>query len=178
MLATLDKTLSDQRFVSMQVAGDVAARPLARLNQCGWSRRGPTQANQASQRQRESGEDASVMRYVQVINATTGETLAERAELAETFLTRFLGLQGRKELPEGEGLVLAPTNSIHMFFMRFAIDAIFIDEAQRVTRVGRRLRPWTIGPLAPGALYCIELPAGRAERTQPGHEITLRPLGA
>jgi len=116
------------------------------------------------------------MRYVQVVNTTTGETLAERAELAETFITRFLGLQGRKELPEGAGLVLAPTSSIHMFFMRFAIDAVFLDEAQRVTRVGRRLRPWTIGPVAPGAIFCIELPAGRADATQPGHVIALRPV--
>jgi hypothetical protein len=118
-------------------------------------------------------EGARRMRYMRVVNTTTGETLAERAELAETFMTRFLGLQGRKALPDGAGLVLAPTSSIHMFFMRFPIDAIFIDEAQRVTRVGRRLRPWTIGPLAPGALCCIELPAGRAEATQPGHVIEL-----
>ena len=116
------------------------------------------------------------MRYVRVVNTTTGETLAERAELADTFVARFLGLQGRASLPEGAGLVLAPTSSIHMFFMRFAIDAIFIDEAQRVTRVGRRLRPWTIGPFAPGALYCVELPAGRAATTQPGHQIALRPV--
>lgn len=117
------------------------------------------------------------MRYVRVENTTTGETLAERAELAETFAARFLGLQGRKSLPEGAGLVLAPTSSIHMFFMRFAIDAVFIDETQRVTRVGRRLRPWTIGPFAPGSLYCVELPAGRAATTQPGHQIALRPIG-
>lgn len=118
------------------------------------------------------------MRYVQVVNTTTGETLAERAELADSFVARFLGLQGRKSLPEGAGLVLAPTSSIHMFFMRFAIDAVFINEAQRVTRVGRRLRPWSIGPFAPGALYCVELPAGRAASTQPGHQIALRPVGA
>lgn len=116
------------------------------------------------------------MRYVRVVNTTTGETLAERAEWADTFVARFLGLQGRAELPDGEGLVLAPTSSIHMFFMRFPIDAVFIDEAQRVTRVGRRLRPWTIGPLAPGALVCIELPAGRADATQPGHAIDMQPV--
>jgi hypothetical protein len=118
-------------------------------------------------------EDASGMRTMQVVNKTTGEILAERAELAETFVARFLGLQGRAGLPDGAGLVLAPTSSIHMFFMRFPIDAIFIDEAQRVMRIGRRLRPWTIGPLAPGAICCIELPAGRADATQPGHVIEL-----
>jgi uncharacterized protein len=113
------------------------------------------------------------MRTMRVVNKTTGETLAEHAELAETFMARFLGLQGRRTLPDGAGLVLAPTSSIHMFFMRFAIDAIFINEQQQVMRVGRRLRPWTIGPLAPGALCCIELPAGRADATQPGHVIEL-----
>jgi len=116
------------------------------------------------------------MRYMRVVNRSTGEVLAERAELAETFLARFLGLQGRTSLPAGSGLLLAPTSSIHMFFMRFPIDAIFIDEAQRVTKVGRRLRPWTIGPLAPGALCCIELPAGRADATQPGHQLDLLAL--
>jgi uncharacterized membrane protein (UPF0127 family) len=134
---------------------------VARLNQCDHAM---------------EGEDARAMRYVRIVNATTGETLAERAELAETFLSRFLGLQGRRELPAGAGLVLAPTSSIHMFFMRFPIDAIFIDAEQRVKRVGHRLRPWTIGPLAPGALACIELPAGRADATQPGHVIEMRPI--
>lgn len=115
------------------------------------------------------------MRLARIVNVTTGEILATRAEVAESFFDRFIGLQGRTELPEGAGLVLSPTSSIHMFFMRFPIDAVFVDSAWRVTRVGRRLRPWTIGPLAPGALYCVELPAGVADRTQPGHVIELRP---
>lgn len=118
------------------------------------------------------------MRYVSVVDTTTGETLAQYAAVAETVITRFFGLQGKRRLPPGTGLVLIPTSSIHMFFMRFAIDAVFINEAQRVTRVGRRLRPWSIGPFAPGALYCVELPAGRAASTQPGHQIALRPVGA
>ncbi|HEV2458449.1 MAG TPA: DUF192 domain-containing protein [Ktedonobacterales bacterium] len=113
------------------------------------------------------------MRYVTVVNATTGAVLATRAGIAETVLTRFLGLQGRRELPPGTGLVLIPTSSIHMFFMRMRIDAVFADEQGRVVRVGRRLRPWTVGPIAPGALYCVELPAGTASETQPGHVIEL-----
>jgi uncharacterized membrane protein (UPF0127 family) len=115
------------------------------------------------------------MRLARVVNVTTGETLAERAEVAESFYDRLMGLQGRASLPAGAGLILSPTSSIHMFFMRFPIDAVFVDSAWRVTRVGRRLRPWTVGPIAPGALYCIELPAGTAERTLPGHTIALSP---
>jgi uncharacterized protein len=116
------------------------------------------------------------MRLARVVNETTGETLATHAEIAESFYDRLMGLQGRAGLPQGAGMVLAPTSSIHMFFMRFPIDAVFLDSAWRVTRVGRRLRPWTVGPFAPGALYCIELPAGAAERTKPGHTVTLHPV--
>lgn len=115
-------------------------------------------------------------RYTQVRNVTTGEVVVERAELADGFLSRFLGLQGRAALAPGAGLALVPTSSIHMFFMRFPIDAIFVDERGRVVKVGRRLRPWTIGPFAPGALYCIETPAGQADGVQPGHEIALQPV--
>ncbi|HEX9038730.1 MAG TPA: DUF192 domain-containing protein [Ktedonobacterales bacterium] len=116
------------------------------------------------------------MRLAQVANTTTGETLAVRAEIAESFYDRFMGLQGRTTLPPGAGLILSPTSSIHMFFMRFSIDAVFVDANWRVTKVGRRLRPWSIGPFAPGALICVELPAGAADRTEPGHALALRPL--
>ncbi len=113
---------------------------------------------------------------VQVVNTTTGETLAQRAVVADTLWSRVVGLQGRRALPAGEGLVLIPNASIHMLFMRLSIDAVFVDKDGRVTRIGRRLRPWTIGPIAPGALYCVELPAGAADRSQPGQQIELRPL--
>jgi uncharacterized membrane protein (UPF0127 family) len=115
------------------------------------------------------------MRYVRVMNVTTGESLAERAELAESFLARLRGLQGRRSLPAGAGLVLLPNNSVHMFFMRFPIDAIFVARDGRVLRVARALRPWSLGPIVSRALYCVELPAGTAGETQPGHQIELQP---
>lgn len=118
----------------------------------------------------------NAMRVAQVVNVTTGETLAGHLEIAESFYDRFMGLQGRAALAPGAGLLLTPTSSIHMLFMRFPIDAIFVDGDWRVRKVGRRLRPWTLGPFAPGALMCIELPAGAAERTQPGHTLALHPL--
>ena len=114
------------------------------------------------------------MRYVTVVNDSTGKVLAERAAVAETFLSRFAGLQFRRSLPPGTGLVLLPTSSIHMLFMFMRIDAVFVDDASRVVRVARRLRPWTLGPFAPGALYCVELPPGASEGTEPGHIVELR----
>ena len=102
-----------------------------------------------------------------------GKVVCARCALAASPWTRMRGLLGRSGLEADEGMLFRPPGSIHLFFMRFAIDAIFINEQQQVMRVGRRLRPWTIGPLAPGALCCIELPAGRADATQPGHVIEL-----
>lgn len=116
------------------------------------------------------------MRYVSVVNTTTGQVLAKRAAVAETFLTRFLGLQGRRSLPEGTGLVLMPNSSVHMFFMFMRIDAVFVGSDGLVKRVGRSLRPWTVGPLAPAALYCVELPDRAAKGTEMGHSIELRAL--
>lgn len=116
------------------------------------------------------------MRYVCVVNQTTGEVLARRAAVAETMWTRFLGLQGQPRLPAGAGLILLPCASIHMLFMRFPIDALFATREGRVVRVGRRLRPWLSASFAAGALYCVELPAGTAERTQEGHTIELQRL--
>jgi uncharacterized protein len=117
------------------------------------------------------------MRYVRVLNRTTDKVLAERAAVAETLWDRFRGLQLRADLPRGEGLVILPCESIHMFFMRFPIDVVFATREGRVVRVGRRRQPWTVGPFAPRALYCVELPAGAAAETSEGHTIQLERLG-
>ena len=113
------------------------------------------------------------MRTVRVVNKSTGQVLAEHAVVADNPWTRFRGLQGQRTLPKGSGLVLLPCESIHMFFMRFPIDAVFATRDGTVVRVGRRLRPWTIGPIVPRALYCVELPAGTAKGTAEGHTIQL-----
>lgn len=65
-----------------------------------------------------------------------------------------------------------------MFFMRFSIDALFVDRSMRVLRVAARLRPWVPAVMAPkGTDAVLELPAGTAERTgtQAGDELTTEP---
>lgn len=116
------------------------------------------------------------MRYVTIVNQTTGQELARRAAVAGSMWTRFLGLQGQPRLPQGAGLVLLPCASIHMLFMRFPIDAIFATREGQVVRIGRGLRPWISTCFAPGALYCVELPAGAAANTQTGHILTMRQI--
>ena len=111
------------------------------------------------------------MRQVRVFNRTRGVVLADTAELADNYWTRFLGLMGRRELPRGGGLVLKPGGGIHMWFMRIPLDVIHVDKTDRVTHVLRGIKPWRFGPLFVGNKLAIELPTGAAENTQIGDQI-------
>lgn len=99
-------------------------------------------------------------------NVTRDTVLADRVVHARSLWARFRGLMGRRSLPPGNGLWLSGTNGIHMFFMHFPIDAVFLgkpapDGARAVLAARRALRPW-IGmvPLVRGADGVLELPVG------------------
>jgi hypothetical protein len=85
--------------------------------------------------------------------------------VARNFVTQGLGLMGRSRLPESGGLLIPHCSGIHMMFMRFPIDAVFIDKKGVVVKIYRRLLPW-IGmvPLVWGADKVAELPAGAVDR--------------
>jgi uncharacterized protein len=89
--------------------------------------------------------------------------VCERCLLAETPLTRLRGLLGRAGLERGEGILLRPASSIHMWFMRFAIDAVFLDRDDRVLRIAADLRPWRLAGCR-GAKAVVELAAGECAR--------------
>jgi uncharacterized protein len=101
-----------------------------------------------------------------------GRVICERCVLAETFWMRFRGLMGRASLPQDEGVVFRGTGEIHMFFMRFAIDAVFCDRELRVVKVARGLKPWRLAA-ARGASVVIELAAGVADGVEAGDELAL-----
>jgi hypothetical protein len=103
--------------------------------------------------------------------------LATRCDVANNVLTQGFGLMGRARLRDGGGLLIPHTNAITMFFMRFAIDAVFIDRSWRVVRVAAGLRPWAPALWARGADGVLELPAGTAARTgtQAGDELITEP---
>jgi uncharacterized protein len=108
-----------------------------------------------------------------------GSLVCERCLLAETPLSRLRGLLGRAGLERGEGILLRPASSIHMWFMRFAIDAAFLDLDGRVLRVAEHLRPWRIAGCR-GAKSVIELRAGECGRVGlvPGDVVRVRPTPA
>jgi uncharacterized membrane protein (UPF0127 family) len=102
-------------------------------------------------------------------NVTRGTVLAAQLESADSLWAKFMGLMGRASLSAGSGLWLPASNGIHMMFMRFAIDAVFVgkpdgDGARPVVSVHPRLSAWRgFVPLVRGANGVLELPVGTIE---------------
>jgi len=96
---------------------------------------------------------------VALVNQRTDESLADRVEVAVTRRDRRKGLLGRTGLEASSALILAPCAAIHTMFMRFDIDAVFVDDDGRAVKVVRELSPWRIA-LDPTAHAVVELPAG------------------
>lgn len=117
------------------------------------------------------------MRF-RVKNETRGKFLADRAEDARSAYQRMRGLLGRKSLAIGEGLHIAPCNSIHTFFMGFAIDALFLDRDGRIVKLLEAIPPWRVSGIYFRAHSVLELPAGvaSASGTSEGDRLTFEPL--
>jgi hypothetical protein len=92
-----------------------------------------------------------------------GVVVCEECLVAATPLARMRGLLGRRTLPSGQGILLRPAASIHTFFMRFSIDAVFLDDGLRVVGISDDVRPWRAAAKR-GAHSVLELPAGESAR--------------
>jgi uncharacterized membrane protein (UPF0127 family) len=99
-----------------------------------------------------------------IIDQTTKCVIAAEARLADDPWSRMRGLLGRRSLPDGEALVITRCQSIHMFFMRFAIDVVFVDRALKVVGVVSRIPPFAMSRIFWTASEAIELPAGTIDR--------------
>jgi uncharacterized membrane protein (UPF0127 family) len=102
---------------------------------------------------------------IRVENLTRGQTLVSHGQVADNHWTRLKGLLGRSGLAPGEGLLIVPCNSIHMFFMRFPIDVLYVDRSLKVVGLHHTLKPWRVGQFNRRAHFVIELPAGTLEAT-------------
>ena len=103
-----------------------------------------------------------------MVNAASGQSICGRCQVADSFWTRGKGLLGRPGLAEGEGILLLPGTSIHMFGMKFAIDVLFLTREDVITDL--------VADIGPGKAYvargqqgkpfgALELAAGTIERT-------------
>ena len=104
-----------------------------------------------------------------------GSVVCERCTIAATPFRRMKGLLGRRELPRDEGLLIQSTSSIHMFFMRFPIDAVFLDKDLAVRRIAGSVKPWHVA-FGRHARSVLELAAGEAGRRglDPGQRLVLK----
>jgi uncharacterized membrane protein (UPF0127 family) len=101
-------------------------------------------------------------RYVKVVHRASGEVLVPSARWCEGALCRLVGLQFRRPLSEGEGLLLVMPqesvvkSSIHMFFVFFPIAAIWMDDQGQVTsaQLAKPWRPYYASPRP--ARYVLE----------------------
>jgi uncharacterized protein len=95
------------------------------------------------------------------VHEKTGKVLAEELEMPRTMFGRGVGLMFRKTLEPGRGMWIVPCSGIHMMFMNFAIDAVFLDGRERVKKVYRKLPAWYgVVWWEIGAHSVLELPAG------------------
>lgn len=112
--------------------------------------------------------------FRQAVNATRGTAVARNLELASTGEARRRGLLGRNGFAEGEGLWIAPCESVHTFFMRFAIDLIYLDRQLCVKKVRSNVGPWRLSGCF-SAHSVLELPVGTisASRTVRGDTLEI-----
>ena len=103
---------------------------------------------------------------MQIVNQTQNTLLAQKAFVADSLVLRFIGLLRHDFLPEGEGLIITQCKSIHMFFMKFAIDVIFVDRKKNVVGLLRAIQPFRLSPYYWRSEYAIELPVGQIDRTK------------
>src|SRR5256885_8271933 len=110
------------------------------------------------------------------LTKSDGTVVCARCRLAVHPWSRMRGLLGRKSLDRDEGMLFRPAGSIHMFFMRFAIDAVFCDRELVVIDVERGLGPWRTAGRR-GAKVVIELAEGAAADVSPGDRLLLDAVG-
>ena len=111
-----------------------------------------------------------------LVNARTGAIVADHLLTAFDSASRRQGLLGRDSLPGGHALIIAPSNAVHTFFMRFPIDIVFVRRDGRVIKVRSAVVPRRLAAAIRG-FAVVELPAGTLARsgTEPGDMLICRP---
>ena len=108
-----------------------------------------------------------------LLNARTGATVASHVAVAFDSASRRRGLLDRTTFEPGDGMVIAPCEGIHTWFMRFPIDVAFVTRDGVVLSVRHALRPWRLA-MSLRAFAVVELPPGQLQRAdiRPGDTLS------
>lgn len=109
------------------------------------------------------------------VKTREGRLVVSHCEVADTLWARMVGLLGRRSLAPGQALWIEPCNSVHTFFMRFAIDVVFLDASGLVLKIYEGMAPWRASWMHWRAHVALELAAGEAARAgiNPGEVLVL-----
>lgn len=103
---------------------------------------------------------------MKITNIRDNSLVADRVRVADSFWQRFRGMMMTPEPAEGEGLLLSPCNSIHMMFMLYPIDAVFLDAGLKIKALYEKLPPWTgFSRLHRDVSSVLELKSGTINKT-------------
>ena len=112
------------------------------------------------------------------VSIEDGPELGRGIILASSWGARLKGLLGTKSLSEGDGLLLVPCSSIHMFFMAIPLDVLFLTSEGVVVALYHSIKPWRISRHHSEALAALEIPAGQAAacNIEVGDRLLFEPL--
>ena len=104
-------------------------------------------------------------RTIRALNVTRGSVLGDTIRVADNGLTRLVGLLGESELTSGDGLLILPSQGVHTWGMRFAIDVLVLDNDWNAIAMRTCLRPWRMTRFFWKGAAVLELPPGTLEKT-------------
>lgn len=100
------------------------------------------------------------MKTLSFVNQSKVTAIGDKIAVADTFLTRLMGLMGKRSLPPGSGLWISPSSGVHTCWMRMPIDVVALDRKLRVVATGHSVRPWRLSGLSLKTHSVLELPQG------------------
>jgi len=111
-----------------------------------------------------------------IINERNGSVVSQQTRYANTWMKRLVGLLSEKTMKSGDGLWILPCRSIHTIGMRFPIDVVFLDQNNRVKKLGKAIRPFRFCSAMKGTKSVLELPVGAITEAglQPGDTLLVQ----
>jgi uncharacterized membrane protein (UPF0127 family) len=118
------------------------------------------------------------MKTLSFVNQSKATVIGDKIAVADSSLSRFLGLMGKRSLEPGSGLWILPSSGVHTFWMRMDIDVVALDRELRVLKVDHGVRPWRLSGLSAKTRSVLELASGHARAcgVEPGDRLAMLPI--